>query len=124
MDIIKQIVKSGDTAGLFFIAIAIIVGVFKFYGLMAGITDSEEEREKYDLDYMGKCFGIFIGIGGLGMFFAPFICRYFDIMNYYHYFKAIILFTPVAVMFLYVYVIKKDRIFRRFLKKKEFSARH
>ncbi len=113
IDVIKQVIVSGETAGLVFIAIAIIIGVFKQHWLIAGVnTASKKELAKIDLEYVGKYFGIFFGIFGLILFVAPIIFRYLNIVKYYHYFIPIITIAFVAFMFLYGH-IKKDRIYKR-----------
>ena len=113
MEVIKQFINAGETAGLVFIAIGIIVGVFKQYWLIAGVnTASKKELEKIDTEYVGKYFGIFTGVFGITLFFTPFILRRLDLMKYYHYFKIIEILVFVVFMFLYGH-LKKDRIYKK-----------
>ena len=117
MEVTKQVFKSGDiwvaVVGLLFIVIAIVIGVFKQYWLIAGVnTAPKKELEKIDLEYVGKYCGIFLGILGLSFMLSPFIFRYLNIMNYFHYFIPITTFAFVGFMFLYGY-LKKGRIYKK-----------
>ena len=61
INVIKQVITSSDITfvaiGLLFIIIAIVVGVFKQYWLIAGVnTAPKKELEKIDLEYVGKYF--------------------------------------------------------------------
>ena len=117
MEVIKQVFKSGDiwvvVIGLLIIIIAIMIGVFKQYWLIAGVnTTPKKELEKIDLEYVEKYFGIFFGIFGLSLMLSPFIFRHFNIMNYFHYFIPITTFAFAGFMFLYGH-LKKDRIYKK-----------
>ena len=117
MGVIKLVFKSGDiwvaVVGLLFIIIAIVIGVFKQDWLIAGVnTTPKKELEKIDLEYVGKYFGIFFGIFGLSLMLSPFIFRYLNIMNYFHYYIPITTFAFVGFMYLYGY-LKKDRIYKK-----------
>ena len=115
IDVIKQVIASQVDVvfvaiGLLFILIAIVVGVFKQYWLIAGVnTASKKDLAKIDLEYVGKYFGIFLGIYGFSIFISPFIFRYLNIMRYFHNFFLIATIFLVVFMFVYGY-IKKDRI--------------
>ena len=117
MEVIKQVFKSGDiwvvVVGLLIIIIAIVIGVFKQYWLIAGVnTAPKKELEKIDLEYIGKYFGIFLGIYGLSLMLSPLIFRYLNIMNYFHYYIPITTFAFVVFMFLYGH-LKRDRIYKK-----------
>ena len=118
IDVFKQVVTSRFDVtyvaiGLLFIIIAIVVGVFKQYWLIAGVnTASKKELTKIDLEYVGKYFGIFFGIFGLAYVVSPFIFRYFNIMENFGLFSVIAPLSLVILMFSYGH-IKKDRIYKK-----------
>ena len=117
INFIKQVVKSVEVIplliGLFFIAIAVIVGVFKQYWLIAGVnTAPKKELEKIDLDYVGRYFGLFFGVFGGIVTLGSIICGYLNIMKHFHRFMPVAIFTFVALLFLHGH-IKKDRIYKK-----------
>ena len=80
MDFVKRVINDNVSvmfiaAGLLLIVIAILIGVFiKQYWLMAGVnTMSEKEKAKFDLDFLGKYFGLFLGLLGLFVIFSQFV---------------------------------------------------
>ena len=83
MDIILDVLKPIEVKiGLLFIVIAIVVGVFKQSWLIAGVnTMSKKEKEKMDLDYLSKQFGICFGIFGVFMLLSPFL---YNLLNLNH----------------------------------------
>ena len=113
MEAIKQFIMSGEIPGLLFVALGVIVGVFKQHWLIAGVNAaSSKELEKVDIVYVRKYFGIFCGGFGALLFFSPFVFRYLDIMMYYHSFRSAS--HPVFVLFLFLYgFIKRDRIHKK-----------
>ena len=114
VNIIGQIIKSIDVMGLLFIAIAIVVGVFKQTWLIAGVnTMPKKELAKIDLNYLGKWFGIFFGIFGSVIILSQFIFNYLNIMNYHHHFKFISTLAFCAFLILYFNVIKRKRIYNK-----------
>jgi len=117
INVVKQTVKSVDVVpivlGLFFIIIAIVVGVFKQYWLIAGVnTAPKKELEKIDLDYVGKYFGLFLGVFGGIIILGSIICGYLNIMKHFHRFMPFAIFAFVAFLFLHGH-IKKDRIYKK-----------
>ena len=118
MDIIRQVLKSADVGiiiiGLLLIICAIVVGVFKQYWLIAGVnTSQKKELEKIDLEYVGKYFGLFLGIFGLFIVLIPFI---FILLNIKDIYPGLILGggTIVFVVFMFLYGhFKKDRIYKK-----------
>jgi len=115
VNIIEQVVKFKDIVpGLIFISIAIVVGVFKQTWLIAGVnTMSKKEKEKVDLEYIGKYFGLFFGIFGGIMILGVFICTYLNIMNYFHRSMPIAILAFCAFLILYFNVIKRKRIYNK-----------
>jgi len=112
MDIIKHVEVK---VGLLFIVIAIVVGVFKQSWLIAGVnTMPKKEKEKIDLDYLTKQFGILFGIFGLLIMSSPFL---FDFLNIKYEHRNIIM--PIAIvsfcvfLILWLNVIKKNRIYKK-----------
>ena len=113
MEVIRQFIKAGETAGLVFMAIGLVVGVFKQYWLIAGVNiASKKELEKIDMKYVGKYFGIFCGVFGVILFFTPFILRCLDLIKYHHYFIMSEVLTFVVFMFVYGH-LKKNRIYKK-----------
>jgi hypothetical protein len=116
MDFIKQIFDAHTDSiiiGLVMIIAGIIVPVFKFYWLIAGInTTSKKDLEKIDLKYVGKFFGIFISIFGLVLILIPFVLTYFKLGNYIPIVSVITVFTFVSFMFIFGQ-IKKKRIYKQ-----------
>ena len=117
INVIKQVITTPDVTfaavGLLFIIIAIVVGVFKQYWLIAGVnTAPKKELGKVDLEYVGKYFGIFFGIFGFVFLISPFIFRYLNIMRYYGPFFFVAIFALVGLLFSYGH-IKKDRIYKK-----------
>ena len=116
MDKIIDIIKHVEVkVGLLFIVIAIVVGVFKQSWLIAGVnTMPKKEKEKIDLDYLTKQFGILFGIFGLLIISSPFL---FDFLNIKHEHRNIIM--PIAIvsfcvfLILWLNVIKKNRIYKK-----------
>lgn len=114
----EQVVKSGNVVvlgiGLLFILIAIVVGVFKQTWLIAGVnTMPKKEKEKMDLDYVAKYFGLFFGIFGGIMILGVFICTYLNIMKYFHRFMFIAILAFCAFLILFFNVIKRKRIYNK-----------
>ena len=117
MEVFKQVINFGDVKispiGLLFIVIAIMIGVFKQYWLIAGVnTTSKRELEKIDLEYVGKYMSIFLGIFGLSYIIIPSIFRYFNIFEYYRYFMVFAPFVFVAFLFIFGH-LKKDKIYKK-----------
>ena len=116
IDVFKHIIEHGNTGpGFFIIIIAILVGVFKMYYLMAGVNVmSKEEKTKIDLNYLCNSFGILLGILGLFVLLSPFIFDYFNIKyEYRHHIVGIVSITYIVFMVLFLRVIKKDRIYKK-----------
>ena len=113
--VIEQVFKSKDIiAGVVFILIAIVVGVFKQTWLIAGInTMPKKELAKLDLEYLRKWFGIFFGIFGGAMILCVFICMYLNVMNYYRSFMGFAVMAFCAFIILYFNVIKRKRIYNK-----------
>jgi hypothetical protein len=116
MDIILDAFKHIEVKiGLLFIVIAIVVGVFKQSWLIAGVnTMSKKEKEKMDLDYLSKQFGICFGIFGVFMLLCPFLHNLLN-LNYGH--RAIIMmiaiFSFCGFLIVWLNVVKKDRIYNK-----------
>ena len=109
----KNVEITPVAVGLLFVVIAIVVGVFKQYWLIAGVnTTPKEKLAKMDLDYVGKYFGIFFGVFGGIIILSVFICTYFNVMSYFHRFMGIAIVVFCAFLFLYGH-IKKDRIYKK-----------
>jgi len=118
INIIEQVIKSDGIvaigAGLLFIIIAIVVGVFKQTWLISGInTMSKEKKAQMDLDYIAKYFGLFFGIFGGIIILGVFICTYFNVMNYFQHFMPIAIIVFCAFIILFFNVIKRKRIFNK-----------
>jgi len=113
INVFKNVEIKPIAIGLLFVVIAVVVGVFKQYWLIAGVnTSSKKELTKIDLDYVGKYFGIFFGVFGSIIILSTFICSYFNIMNYFHRFFGIAIIVFCAFLFLYGH-IKKNRIYKK-----------
>jgi hypothetical protein len=116
MDIILGALKHIEVKiGLLFIVIAIVVGVFKQSWLIAGVnTMSKKEKEKMDLDYLAKQFGICFGIFGMFMVLIPFL---YNLLNLNHGHRAIIMmiaiFSFCGFLIVWLNVVKKDRIYNK-----------
>ena len=116
MDRIIDLVKHVEVkVGLLFLIIAIVVGVFKQSWFIAGVnTMSKKEKEKMDLDYLSKQFGIFFGIFGLFMLLCPFL---YDFLNLKHEHRAMILLISTlsfcGFLIFWLNVVKKDRIYNK-----------
>ena len=116
IDVFKQVIERGNTVpGLLIIFVAILIGFFKMYYLMAGASVmSKEEKAKIDLNYLCKSFGILFGILGLFVLFSPFIFDFFNIKREHHSnIEAIIAISYIVFMVLFFNVIKKDRIYKK-----------
>jgi len=118
VNIFEQIIKSGSVVivgiGLLFILIAIVVGVFKQTWFIAGVnTMSKKEKEKMDLEYLAKYFGLFFGIFGGIMILSVFICTYLGIMNYFYRSMPIAILAFCAFLILYFNVFKRKRIYNK-----------
>ena len=107
MDIIVGII------GLIFIAVGILVGVFKQYWLIAGDIYSAPKGMTVDVDYIGKYFGIFFGVFGVTLMLSPFLFNYLDMKHEYRFwFMFCGILSFVGVLFLFGH-IKKGRIYRK-----------
>ena len=107
MDIIVGII------GLIFIAVGILVGVFKQYWLIAGDIYSAPKGMTVDVDYIGKYFGIFFGIFGVTLMLSPFLFNYLDMKHEYRFlFMFCGILSFVGVLFLFGH-IKKGRIYKK-----------
>ena len=118
MDVIEQVFKSGDVwvvgLGLLFIIMAIVIGIFKQYLLLAVVhTMFKKDFAKMDLEYVCKYHGIFFGVFGIFVILSLFICRYLNIMNYFHYFMPIAIIAFLVFLLLYFNVIKKNRVYMK-----------
>jgi len=114
--VVKQVITPDIASfiwiGLGFVLLAIVIGVFKQYWLIAGVnTMSKKEKEKIDLEYVGKYFGIFMGIMGFIFLITPFIFRFLNIMDYLPYFLFIAVIAWVVFLFLYGHH-KRNRIYK------------
>jgi hypothetical protein len=101
--------------GVLFIVCALLVGVFKLYWLMAGVnTMSKKELAKYDLEFVGKWFGIIFGTSGAIMLLSSFLVGY---LNMKYEYRALIFMIEVlstcVFLFLWIYVIKRDRTYKK-----------
>jgi hypothetical protein len=77
MEFLLQIIsefKVDLIIGLFLLTLAIIIPVFRLYWLIAGINAaSEKDLRKCNKEYLGKFFGLFMGLMGLLIILNPFI---------------------------------------------------
>ena len=119
MDIIIGFIKQKEVViGLFFIVIGVVVGVFKQYGLIAGLNTASgmtsKELAKIDLDYVTKYFGLFFGIMGLLMVLSPLIFDFLDVkQEVRNVIFPIIIVSFCVFLILYFNVIKRKRVYKK-----------
>ena len=98
--------------GLLIILMAVAIGVYKHYWFIAGMTSmSYEKKKRMDMDYFCKNVGIFLGLLGGIMILGLFVCKWMNVMDYYHRLMPFVVLAIVSFMILYLSVIKRSRVF-------------
>ena len=112
MDYLKQ---REVLAGLLFIAVGIVVGVFKQHWILAGLnTKSSYELAEMDLDYVTKYVGLFFGILGILLVLTPLFFTFFNVSREIR--EAVlvtVILSFIVFILLYFNVIKRKRIYNK-----------
>ena len=118
MDIINYIKHIEVILGLFFIVIAIIVGVFKQYRFIAGLNTAsgmtKKELAKIDLNYVTKYFGLFFGIMGLLLVLFPFLFDFLDVKHEVRYIiMSFVILSFIVFVIFYFNVFRKEKVYKK-----------
>ena len=120
MDFVKRVINDNVSVmfiavGLLLTVIAILIGVFKQHCLIAGVnTMSEKEKAKFDLDFLGKYYGLFLGLLGLFVIFSQFVFIPIE-MKLENRIAIILSVFLIWIIFIgwYFYIFKEDCTYKK-----------